>query len=161
MFRDRKGSSWEGGQRVPFVARWPGRIPPGTVTDAISMNIDLFPTLVRLAGGAPPADRTIDGLDMWPVMTGSPFSLHEALYLFTNDVIAAVRTQRWKLVLRSFYRRGQSTFDSEERRFGPYWLLFDVQSDPDETYSLARGFPEVLGYMRSLLEEGRAELGAR
>jgi uncharacterized sulfatase len=156
--RDRKGSSWEGGYHVPFVARWPGQIPPGIISDAISMSIDLLPTLTGLAGWKKPEQLVLDGRDIWSVLTGSQISPHEVLYYFTNEEIAAVRTQRWKLVVSSFYRSGHSTFDREGRRFGPYWLLFDMEKDPSELYSLARDNPEVLQRMRDLLAAGRSQL---
>jgi uncharacterized sulfatase len=157
-FRDRKGSSWEGGYRVPFIARWPGHIPPGTVSNAIAMGIDVFPTLTRLAGWQAPDSHLLDGRDFWAVLIGSQFSPHEVLYFFTNNEIAAVRTQRWKLVVSSFYRSGHGYFDRKNRRFGPYWLLFDMERDPGERYSLAVENSRVLERMRDLLQKGRGEL---
>ena len=68
-FREGKGTAFEGGVRVPFVARWPGRIPAGaSVTDVPAMTIDLLPTLARLAGAAAPSERVIDGRDIWPLL---------------------------------------------------------------------------------------------
>ena len=86
-FRDRKGSSWEGGLRVPFIARWPSVLPAGQKSDEPAMNIDLFPTLVGIAGGELPADRVIDGKDMLPLLRDGANSSHEALYLFDGDRI--------------------------------------------------------------------------
>ena len=71
IYRSRKGSSWEGGQRVPFLAHWPGKIPAGTVSNEPAMNIDLYPTLISLAGGQLPDDRPIDDKDIFPLLTGS------------------------------------------------------------------------------------------
>ena len=68
--RGRKGQSFEGGFRVPLVARWPGRIPAGTVAGVPAMGIDLFPTLLGLAGLGLPSDRVIDGTDIWPLLAG-------------------------------------------------------------------------------------------
>ena len=75
-FRDRKGSSWEGGQRVPFIAQWPGTISKGIVSNEPAMNIDLFPTLVALAGGQLPNDRDIDGKNITAMLTGNAASPH-------------------------------------------------------------------------------------
>jgi hypothetical protein len=75
--RGRKGQSYEGGFRVPFVAWWPGRVPAGSVSDVPAMNIDLFPTFLGLAGLALPADRVIDGVDLWPVLAGERADLGE------------------------------------------------------------------------------------
>ncbi|MEX1121860.1 MAG: sulfatase, partial [Balneolales bacterium] len=103
--RERKGgASWDGGFRVPFIARWPGHIAPGNTSEAISMNFDVFPTLIELAGGELPDDRPIDGKSIWPLLQGSNKSPHEYLYFFNNEEITAVRSQRWKFVTRSYYR---------------------------------------------------------
>ena len=78
-----KGSTWEGGIREPTIAWWPGKIAAGSTCDAMMSEIDVLPTLVRLAGGKIPADRKIDGLDIWPVLSGeSKESPHDALYYF-------------------------------------------------------------------------------
>ena len=70
--RGGKGSTWEGGHRVPFVVRWPGTIPPGTGTDALVTSMDLLPTLAKLAGAKPPADRTLDRKDIAPLLLAKP-----------------------------------------------------------------------------------------
>jgi len=81
--RGRKGQSFEGGFRVPLIARWPGKIPAGTVAGAPAMGIDLFPTLLGLAGLGLPSDRVIDGADIWPLLAGDAAYLPErALYFF-------------------------------------------------------------------------------
>jgi uncharacterized sulfatase len=159
-FRDRKGSSWEGGQRVPFIAKWAGTIPGGLVSNEPAMNIDIFPTLVKLAGGDLPADRPIDGKDILPMLTEGAASPHEALYLFDRDRIAAVRSGQWKLVVESQYRAAVPSFDNPDSYYGPNGLLFDVRLDPSETYSFTREFPEVVEQMRVLLIEGQNEFGS-
>jgi hypothetical protein len=77
------------------------------------MNFDLFPTLLGLAGGEVPGDRTMDGKNIWPVLQGREHSPHEYLYFFNNQEITAVRSQRWKFVVRSYYRRGLTRFEGE------------------------------------------------
>ena len=85
--RGGKASTWEGGVREPTIARWTGRIPAGTVCDAMMSEMDVLPTLVKLAGGEPPGDRVIDGKDIWPLLSGqSRQSPHEAL--FTSSATA-------------------------------------------------------------------------
>ena len=159
-FRDRKGSSWEGGQRVPFIAKWTGKIPGGLVSNEPAMNIDIFPTLVKLAGGELPTDRPIDGKDILPMLIDGAASPHEALYLFDSDRIAGVRSGQWKLVVESHYRAAVPSFDNADSYYGPNGLLFDVQLDPSETYSFTREFPEVVEQMRALLIEGQKEYGS-
>ena len=68
--RDGKGSTWEGGVRVPAIFRWPGRIPPARRTDAVAGNIDLLPTLTAIAGAQLPKDRTLDGRDLTGLLNG-------------------------------------------------------------------------------------------
>lgn len=159
IYRNRKGSSWEGGQRVPFIASWPGTIPAGTVSDEPAMNIDMFPTLLQLAGGELPEDRAIDGKNIFPMLTEGARSPHEALYLFDNDRIVAVRSNHWKLVLDTRYRAALNSFEHSDY-YGPEGLLFDLQKDPAETYSYAREYPEVVEQLREYLLEGRRELNA-
>lgn len=159
-FRDRKGSSWEGGQRVPFIAKWVGTIPGGLVSNEPAMNIDIFPTLVKLAGGDLPTDRQIDGKNILPMLTDGATSPHEVLYLFDRDRIVGVRSGQWKLVVESQYRASFISVDNPDSYYGPNGLLFDVQRDPSETYSFTREFPEVVEQMRVLLIEGQKEYGS-
>lgn len=151
--RGDKASTWEGGYAVPFVARWPQGIPAGRRSDGIAMNIDLLPTIARLAGAAVPADHPIDGLDILELLRGSPKSPHEALYFFEQDRIAAVRTQRWRYVVQTFY----SKYLVEHERMH-YPLLFDIGRHGSEIYNMAPNEPGVETQMRDLLQRGRAQL---
>ena len=149
-FRDRKGgSAWDGGFRVPLCARMPGRIPAGVVSGALASNVDLLPTVLSLAGVSPPADRELDGVDLTPVLTGARDTAHEEILLFNNNHVAGLRTARWKLVARSYYRTLDIPLDGLP-------LLFDMQTDPGEAYSVARLHPEVLADMRERLARARA-----
>lgn len=158
QLRDRKGSSWEGGMRVPFIARWPAMIPAGQVSNEAAMNIDLLPTLIKLAGGDLPADRPIDGKDIMPMLSEGAESPHEALFLFQNDRIAGVRSGKWKLVLESSYRSVITSFDHADSYYAPTGLLFDLQLDQGETYSYARENPEVVNRLRTHLEQAQQAL---
>lgn len=87
--RGRKQDTYEGGMRVPMLVRWPGRVPPGSVSDAMAMNIDLFPTLLAAAGLPLPRDRTLDRADLsatWK--TGAP-SPHDLLFYFPTIGVEA------------------------------------------------------------------------
>lgn len=150
--RERKGESgFDGGYRVPFVVRAPGRFPAGKVSDAIAMNTDLLPTLLSLAGAAPPAGVPIDGRDLTAVWREGAPSPHEELILFDNEKVAGVRTERWKYVSRLYYRG----YDLPFARMGAD-LLFDVRADPAENYNLASAHPEVVKDMRNRFERARA-----
>lgn len=158
QYRDRKGSSWEGGLRVPFIARWPSVIEPGQRSSAAAMNIDLLPTILDFAKIPQPKDRAIDGKSLKGILTLHENTPHEVLYLFNNDRIAGVRKGKWKLVVESFYRSGLPSFDNTDSYYGPNGLLFDLEKDPTETYSYTRENLEVARELHELLEKGQADL---
>lgn len=154
--RDRKGGAgWEGGYRVPFMARQPGRIPAGLVNDSIAMNIDLLPTLARWTGSAMP-NAELDGADISSLLTlrNAP-SPHDELVLFINEDVAAIRTQRWKYVVRSFYRSYEAPLDAPGRV--DWAVLVDMPSDPAESYDVSARHPDVLTDMTVRLERARAK----
>ena len=93
-----KSTSFEGGLRVPFIARFPGRIPPGQVTAELAGVIDVLPTLCGLAGASLPEGRELDGRDIWPLMTQpGAKSPHEAIYSMSGAQLATIRQGKWKL----------------------------------------------------------------
>jgi arylsulfatase A-like enzyme len=99
--RGMKGRTWEGGLRVPLIARMPGTIPSGVVNEAPAALIDIFPTVCELAGISAPRDRTIDGRSLWPLWRdGRAPSPHEAIFSMRGAHLAAVRCGRWKLHVR-------------------------------------------------------------
>ncbi len=150
-FRDRKGgSAWDGGFRVPFIARQPGTLPAGQVNSAITSNLDLLPTLLAMAGKPQVADRELDGRDISAVLKDGAESPNDEIVLFDNAKVAAIRTSRWKYVARSYYR----TYDVPLDR---YPLLFDMDIDPGENYSVARNFPDAATDMRARMEKARAK----
>jgi uncharacterized sulfatase len=156
-YRDGKGSTWEGGYRVPLVAWWPGRLPAGTVSNALSMNIDLLPTIAALAGSNVPEGHVLDGRDIWPVLNGGD-SPHDVLYFFDNENIAAVRTPRWKLMVLSYYRRNIAAYERFQAGLGfDNWLLFDMTDSRPGRYSLARENPDILADMLGYLAAGREQ----
>ncbi|NKB34988.1 MAG: sulfatase-like hydrolase/transferase [Pseudomonadales bacterium] len=160
QYRDRKGSSWEGGLRVPFIARWPGTIPAGSHSTEPAMNIDILPTVLDFAGVDLPANRAIDGLSLKGMLTQAQVSPHEVIYLFNNDRIAGVRKGRWKLVVESFYRGALPSFDNPNSYYGPNGLLFDLEKDPSETYSYTRENPDVVEELRAHLIQGQQDLNS-
>lgn len=141
VFRGHKRLLYEGGIRVPLIARWPGRVPGGLVSDQVWAQWDLLPTLATLAGLNPP--KLVDGLDMTAALEGGkPRAEHEYLYWDYGhcrlDYLQAVRAGHWKAV-----RNGQDA---------PL-ELYDLSGDPSETTSVADAHPEVarrmLAYMNS------------
>jgi uncharacterized sulfatase len=151
--RDRKGGAgWEGGYRVPFLARQPGRIPAGIVSNAMAMNIDLLPTIAKWAGAPMPATQ-IDGADISSLLTirEAP-SPHDELVFFINEDVAAIRTQRYKLVVRSFYRSILAPLDTRD----DWQVLVDLQNDPEESYDVSSRHPDVLADLTARLTRARA-----
>lgn len=101
--KDGKFTTWEGGVRVPFFARWPGHIPAGCVTAEVGGLVDLLPTFLGLAGGRIPADRTIDGVNLWPLWSGAMSSLDRSYAFHEGNILAAVLKGRWKLRNNELY----------------------------------------------------------
>ena len=156
--RGRKIDTYEGGVRMPFIARWTGRIAPGTVSDSVQSFLDIFPTLASLAGAPVPQDRPIDGADMTELLLGGTPTERGPLYFFSHWHLNAVRDGRWKLHV--------DRFPTKDLRELPQ--LFDVETDVEESYNLADLYPDVLEHMLGLvetfggeIEAGRAEAEAR
>ena len=161
QFRNRKGTSWEGGLRVPFIARWPSIIPRNQRNSHAAMNIDVLPTILDFAGVSLSSETPPDGRSLRGVLTNGEGSPHDYLYLFNNDRIAAVRSGKWKLVVETFYRTGVPSFDNPNSYYAPNGLLFDLEKDPSETYSFTREYPEVAEALHSQLIKGQKALDSK
>lgn len=161
QFRNRKGTSWEGGLRVPFIARWPSIIPRNQRNSHAAMNIDVLPTILDFAGVSLSSETRPDGRSLRGVLTNGEGSPHDYLYLFNNDRIAAVRSGKWKLVVETFYRTGVPSFDNPNSYYAPNGLLFDLEKDPSETYSFTREFPGVAEALHSQLIKGQKALDSK
>ncbi len=144
--RGRKGTTWEGGQRVPFIARWPGTVPAGRVNHDILSNIDLLPTLAALAGAALSPEPTIDGVDASALLTGRAERppRTEFWYYLRND-LEAVRVGDWKLHLR---KRG------EQAR-----ALYNLREDCGESADRLSFEPETVALLEAAAERARAAIG--
>lgn len=150
--RGGKGSTWEGGQRVCFVARWPGQIPAASESDAVTVTFDLLPTFCQLAGEELQSDRRIDGKDISAILTGkSDASPHEAFFYYYRGNLNAVRSGDWKYFERHKPRRGQQAPQQPE--------LYNLQDDVGETKNCAADHPEVVARMKQLMDAMRQDLG--
>src|SRR5207253_2806000 len=92
--RGMKGTTWEGGYRVPCIARWPGKLPAGRTSDGLSVTPDLFPTVLAATGIETPPNLILDGRDLLPLLRGKAASPHEVLFSHQGDRIASVRDAR-------------------------------------------------------------------
>ena len=163
--REGKSTSFEGGVRVPAIARWPGRIPAGSASGAVLGLIDVLPTAARLAGAELPADRVIDGRDAWPVLSGEDeASFDDRVWLVhRNGGLEAVRRGRWKLHLPHPYATvtvpGVDGDDGETAVLQIGLALFDLESDLGETHDVAADHPDVVAELLAIAEDARADLG--
>lgn len=150
--RGRKMQTFDGGFRVPFLARWPGTIPAGATSDEMSMNFDLFATCLALAGVPRPQDRIIDGQDIMPILVEAAPSSHDSLLFYNTRALVALRHGQWK------YHRRYTTENSGywPLKQGPF--LFDLSVDPNESYSLIESEPELAAEMAALFEARQAEM---
>ncbi|MHC4876590.1 MAG: sulfatase-like hydrolase/transferase [Planctomycetota bacterium] len=102
--RDKKGSMYEGGIRVPGLIQWPGHVKPGTVSDQAVSGVDALPTVCEIAGVPLPVDRTLDGASFLPVLDEQPVKRNKPLYWQFNrsrgDIKVAIRDGAWKLCAR-------------------------------------------------------------
>jgi arylsulfatase A-like enzyme len=168
-----KGTTWEGGMRVPCIVRWPGHIEAGRTTSEVATAMDLFPTLAALCGADLPDDRTIDGRDICALLLGDGTSPHEAFFYYQQDDLEAVRSGRWKL---HFLKRRRLNHDdiAEAVRTGTFSLspadlreplqaLYDLSIDPGETTDVydvvAREQPEVIAALEAHAERARQSIG--
>jgi arylsulfatase A-like enzyme len=164
-FRESKGTAFEGGVRVPFVARWPGRIPNGAVGRLPAMTIDLLPTLAALAGAPVSSERIIDGRDIWPLLAGQrgARAQHDALYFYWGAELHAIRSGKWKLHLPHPYQSLESAGnDGNPGRYVRKEIalsLFDLEKDPGETTDLAGRNPAVVKELLAYAERARDDLG--
>ncbi|MBO9604440.1 MAG: sulfatase [Paenibacillaceae bacterium] len=145
--RGTKGTTWEGGMRVPCIMRWPGRIPAGEVCESLTASLDLYPTLIRLAGGDVPQDRIVDGVDIRELMFAEQetVSPRQTLFYYLQNNLEAVRDGNWKLHV---WRKGREVRE-----------LYDLAADIGETNNVAEDHPEVVARLEQLLHECRLDLG--
>ena len=145
--RGTKGTTWEGGQRVPFILRWPGQVRPGVVSSQLVTSMDFLPTFTLLAGGSVPDDRIIDGTDMRPAILGhTDAQEREMFFYFAPRALEAVRSGKWKL----FVRRGP---DAEVRE------LYDLHADVAETTNVYGDHPDVVKRLSAYIDAIREDIG--
>lgn len=146
--RERKGGGgFDGGYRVPCLVFQPGTVPANSRSDAITMGIDFLPTFCAMAGVAQPSGVELDGRDIGAVLrTAASPSPHDALFLFDNEDVVGLRTQRWKFIDAAYYHG--HLFSLEGRG---YPQLYDMMGDTGENYSVAARHPEVVADLKARL----------
>jgi arylsulfatase A-like enzyme len=180
--RGMKGTSWEGGYRVPFIARWPGKIPTGHVSSQPAIMMDLFATALKVASIALPSDRVIDGANILPLLTSDAKSPHEVIFGHQGGRLATVRDDRWKLHVlaanerRDTQRSGERWIDPRApdgvTLLAPYeqyqptdypglrtgdtpqpMALFDLSTDPGEQHNVADEHADVVKRLKAQYDE--------
>ena len=141
-FRGWKLTHFEGGTHVPFMARWPARIPPGTVVDSPVHHIDLFHTIAAAAGAEVPGDRKLDGVDLVPFVTGEASGRPHDTLFWREGHHQSVQHLGWKMIRADQPARS--------------WL-FDLTTDPTEQVDLADARPDKLAELTALLDAHNAE----
>ena len=152
--RGRKGSTYEGGVREPFLARFPGRIPKGLVSKAVAGTVDILPTVARLCD-APLPSKPLDGIDIWPLLTGRKQQLErEALLYFDNIYLQCARWGKWKLHVARYNSAAYNPAPPGGRQNLPLPApeLYDLENDPDESYDMAPENPRVVAEIRARID---------
>jgi len=156
--RGGKGSTWEGGVRVPTVVWWPGKVPAGSSVDTVTGTIDLLPTAVSLAGGKVPAEPVIDGRDISPVLLGkTTTSTRDTQYYFSGYNLDAVRQGPWKLALRA--QKETMGRGAEKDAAGNQPRLYNLDQEINEKTNLADQHPDVVARLSELAKAMDSEIG--
>jgi arylsulfatase A-like enzyme len=155
--RGGKHTTWEGGVRVPFLARWPGRIPARLEESGIASLMDLYTTFVELGGGKVPRDRPVDGRNIMPLLAGTGPAPNSQLFFYGDKRIFAVRSGDWKL--------HRMKIDTGPK--GPGKLqscdppeLYNLAADPAESKNVAGGHPDIVERLSTLVDEFQATVEA-
>jgi len=169
IFREGKGTNWEGGHRVPGIVHYPKKIAPKTRIDVPAMGIDWLPTLAEFTESRLP-EKKIDGASLVPLLTGaSNEAPHENFFFYyrTNE-LHAVRHKNWKLYVPHTYRSLNGRMGTNDGNPIPYEMntietpaLFDLQNDPEEIQDVAAVHPEIVDKITKIADSIRGVLGDR
>ncbi len=177
-----KGSTLEGGVRVPFLARWPGAIPAGLESGESVTVMDFLPTLTKLAGGEVPQDRMIDGKDIWPLLAGmkDAKSPHEAIYYLRGRGVDGIRVGDWKYMTvdskaslteveieltreaQKLPRKERKALIKERTKAaqseqGNNEMLFNLNDDIGEQNNLFAKHPDIVARLKKRMEDFQSE----
>jgi arylsulfatase A len=154
LFREGKGTTWEGGVRVPCLAWWPGTIAPGRVVQDLASELDLFATCIELAGGRLPANRPYDSQSLVPLFRGTGSGSRYEVFYYYDDQVTAVRQGPWKLHQKTIEAASGQT--KSQIQSPP--LLFNLAVDPSERFNVALEHPEVVKRLVKVIEAHRARV---
>ena len=152
LLRDGKGSTWDGGMRVPGIAWWPGKIRPG-VTHEVANAMDLNVTALKLAGAVVPTDRQIDGIDIAPLLFERKTLPERPFFYYRSDKLAACRIGEWKA---HFFT--QTGYGPAQPEMHEPPALFNLGTDPSEKRNVAAQYPEIIEKIRAAVKAHQADL---
>ncbi len=155
LLKDGKGSTWEGGMRVPGIFWWPGRIPAGTVCREFASTMDLLPTAAALAGVDAPKDRSLDGVNITDLLTRGQAPAERPFFYWDGGELLAVRRGPWKAHMIT--RPGYGPDRNNPKKHDPP-LLFNLDHDPSETVDVAAEHPDVVQSLLAEVAKHRAGL---
>ncbi|MDZ4289926.1 MAG: sulfatase [Prosthecobacter sp.] len=154
LLREGKGSTWEGGMRVPGIAWWPGKIKPAVCRD-VALTMDLYPTCAQLAGAALPKDRTLDGRDISPLLFVTGKIERDVFCYYRGERLYAARLGPWKAHFIT-----QPAYGPEKAKAHELPELYQLENDPSESRNVADKHPEVIAEIQAAVEKHRATVKA-
>jgi len=163
--REGKGTSFEGGQRVPTVMMWGGVIPEGKIANQLSSTIDILPTIAHITGGKLP-EHKIDGVNIFDILKGTEKEPRDHFYYYYgNNNLEAVRKDNWKLLLPHSSRSYKGVLPKNDGHGGPYSRietgleLYNLRRDPGEEYDVIALYPDIAKELLDLAEIARSDMG--
>jgi arylsulfatase A-like enzyme len=163
--REGKGNMWEGGDRVPCIMRWPGKIPAGKECKKIASTIDILPTLCNVTGADQPVKK-IDGVDIWPLMAGiEGAEPRKQFYYYYGRQLCGVREGDWKLMFPHTYRSYEGVEPGKDGFPGPYSQgtcgleLYNLKEDISEKKVVTDEYPEIVERLKRIGDQAREDLG--
>lgn len=143
--REGKATTWEGGMREPFIARWKGKIPPGQVRTEVASTLDILPTLARLSGGRTPAGVTLDGADLAPLLWEGKARPQPDFYYYNGGRLRGVRRGPWKLHITGGQAKQPESVE-----------LYNVETDISERVNLAGRNPGIVAELQEAMKRHKA-----
>jgi arylsulfatase A len=153
ILRGGKGSTWEGGVRVPCVIRWPARVPAGNALAGITCTMDLYATILEAAGATVPLEYVVDGRSLWLYLAGESGPPRSTFFYYHGKLLVAVRADEWKLHLHKMPIRKRTVNADPVPCHPPE--LYNLKSDPGETRMVTKEHPEVAARLSGLGEDFR------
>jgi arylsulfatase len=166
-FREGKGGSWEGGQRVPCIISWKGMIPAGSISNRMASAMDILPTLAEITGAPLPKNK-IDGVSLVTLLRGdmSKEPRTTFYYYYRRNSLEAVRHGNFKLVFPHPGRTYEGFSPGKDgqpgganENFAFEGGLFNLRRDPGERYNVIKDYPEVAAQLMKLADEAREDMG--